>query len=139
MKTPEFFCCGLWRGLALITVFLAGLASIVGTTGSSGDDPPSGFAHAGRDRHVEDGHLVLLDGTRSDTPLGADPGNNVVTYKWTVISSPTLTLQPGTQLDPRAVPGEYALRSIRSQTRHGARQHMAQWRGDDVPRPPLAR
>ena len=89
MKAREYTTIRILRGFALMSVILAGLLSIVATTGSSvGDDPPQSFADAGPDANIETGITIMLDGSGSHTPLGPAPGDAFVAYFWEIKSAP---------------------------------------------------
>ena len=102
----------LLRGFALVSVVTLGLLSIF-ATGDSSEDPAS-FADAGPDQSVRTHQPVWLDGSGSDTPQGATPGGDDVTYLWTVLSSPPIPegfifesyeLSNATTINPQFLPG----------------------------------
>ena len=109
----------LLRSFALISVFALGLLSILATGGGSSSEDPASFADAGPDQSVKPGLSVWLDGSGSDTPLGASPVGEVSSYLWTVLSSPPVPegfpsyeLSNATTINPKfrtLVEGEHIL------------------------------
>jgi hypothetical protein len=81
------------RSFALVSVVTLGLfsilASIGGSGSSSGDDPAPSFADAGPDQSLYILSASRLDGSGSNTPMGATPGGDDPLYFWTVLSTPT--------------------------------------------------
>ena len=83
------------RMLSLVVVFVFGILTILGTGGSSDSSlvdigDPFGIADAGPDQYLPQGiaSYAYLDGSGSNTPLGADPGDNSVLYSWEVMEHP---------------------------------------------------
>ena len=112
----------LLRSLALVSVFTLGLLSILATVGSNSSEDPGSYADAGPDQSVKAFTPVWLDGSGSDTPQGASPVGDAVTYHWTVLFSPPVQegfiwdssyeLLNDTTINPRLfthVEGEYVL------------------------------
>ena len=84
-----------WRMLVLVVVVAVGILSILGTGGSTDSSQqdigdPYGIADAGPDQYLPQGiaSYAYLDGSGSNTPLGADPGDNSVLYRWEVVEHP---------------------------------------------------
>ncbi|MCW8934920.1 MAG: PKD domain-containing protein [Gammaproteobacteria bacterium] len=71
-------------------VLVSGVLTILATGGDSVYFDPHGIADAGPDQHVSSGpgSYVYLDGSGSNTPLGADPGDKSVHYSWEVVAHP---------------------------------------------------
>ena len=85
----------VWRILSLVVVFVFGILTILGTGGSTDSSlvdagDPFGIADAGPDQYLSQGpaSYAYLDGSGSNTPLGADPGDNGVLYRWEVVEHP---------------------------------------------------
>ena len=79
----------VWRILSLAVVLVFGILSIVGTGNNDVDfGDPYDIADAGPDQHLFVGNYVRLDGSGSNTPLGADPGDNSVIYHWEIVQRP---------------------------------------------------
>ncbi len=84
-----------WRMLSLVVVVAFGVLTILGT--GFNNDPynpdPYGIADAGPDQYVGVYSKLYLDGSGSNTALGADPGNNKVVYYWEIVELPADTPQ----------------------------------------------
>ena len=79
----------VWRILSLVVVLVFGILSILGTGNNDVDfGDPYDIADAGPDQHLFVGNFVRLDGSGSNTPLGADPGDNNVIYNWEIVQRP---------------------------------------------------
>ncbi len=85
----------VWRILSLVVVVALGILSILGTGGSTDSSQqdigdPYGIADAGPDQYLPQGiaSYAYLDGSGSNTPLGTDPGDNSVLYRWEVVEHP---------------------------------------------------
>ena len=78
-----------WRMLSLVVVLAFGILSILGT-GEDGvfNSDPFDIADAGPDQHIFVVTYAYLDGSGSNTPLGATPGDNNVTYQWKIVQRP---------------------------------------------------
>jgi subtilisin-like proprotein convertase family protein len=61
--------------------------------GSSGNNPPT--ANAGPDQSVDEGTLVILNGSGS-----SDPNGSPLTYFWTQTQGPSVTLSSNTAMNP---------------------------------------
>ena len=133
----------VWRMLSLGLVVVFGILSILGTGGDN--DPffdPYDIADAGPDQHVGIYETVHLDGSGSNTALGANPGDNNVEYNWEIVGQP-----PGNSFWTSATniinpifhtshdPGEYF---IQLKVRHGGHTGIdtvkitAYERGDEI-------
>ena len=111
----------LLRSFALVSVVTLGLLSILASGGSgssSDDDLPLSFANAGPDQNILTQTPTLLDGSGSETPMGANPDGDVPTYFWTVLSTPSqsgshsYSFENVTAINPRFSPieeGEYVV------------------------------
>ena len=108
-----------WRMLTLVLVVAFGILTILGT--GFNNDPynpdPYGIANAGPDQYVGANSNIYLDGSGSNTALGADPGNNNVVYDWEIVELPADTPPPTwlsatNIINPRFIfsyPGEYII------------------------------
>lgn len=80
-----------WRIVSLVLVVACGILSILGTSSKGDIGDPYDIADAGPDQHVLSwlGSTIYLDGSGSNTALGANPGDNSVTYHWKMVEKPT--------------------------------------------------
>ncbi|QYZ67155.1 MAG: hypothetical protein OI74_04290 [Gammaproteobacteria bacterium (ex Lamellibrachia satsuma)] len=103
-----------WRTASLVLVVVFGILTILGS-GDSVQDlfDPYAIADAGPDQHVRTWSTVHLDGSGSNTPLGADPGANSAVYSWEMIKKPAeaqFWMSATNVLNPTflaSYPGEY--------------------------------
>jgi len=125
MFNANKFSILLLRSLALVSVVTLGLLSILasGSSGSSSgsssdDDLPLLFANAGPDQNILTQSPAFLDGSGSETPMGANPDGDIPTYFWTVLSTPlesgsdSSLFENVTAINPKFYPheeGEYVL------------------------------
>lgn len=108
-----------WRMLSLVLVVTFGVLAILGT--GFNNDPynpdPQDIANAGPDQYVGANSTLYLDGSGSNTALGADPGNNKVVYDWEIVelpadTLPTVWMSATNIVNPRffvSSPGEYII------------------------------